>query len=278
MNILVTGACGFIGSHLVEKLVKQNHNVSAFTFYNSRNSYGWLDSVDKKILQDLNLILGDVRDYDLLYQQTKKIDVIFNLAALIGIPYSYKAVKSYIDTNVIGTYNILNAAKTNNVSKTIITSTSEVYGTAQKVPILESHKLNAQSPYAASKIAGDQLALSFHKSYGLPINIIRPFNTFGPRQSARAIIPTIITQLLQKKSIIKLGNLTPTRDFTYVEDTVDAFLSAMKVKKISGEVINIGNKFEISIKDILKIIKKDFGYKFDVKIDKKRIRSKNSEV
>ena len=199
MNILVTGACGFIGSHLVEKLVKQNHNVRAFTFYNSRNSYGWLDYIDKKILRDLHLILGDIRDYDLLYQQTKKIDVIFHLAALIGIPYSYKAVKSYIDTNVSGTYNVLNAAKTNNVSKTIITSTSEVYGTAQKVPILESHTLNAQSPYAASKIAGDQLALSFHKSYGLPVTIMRPFNTFGPRQSARAIIPTIITQLLNGK-------------------------------------------------------------------------------
>ena len=278
MNILVTGACGFIGSHLVEKLVRQNHNVRAFTFYNSRNSYGWLDNIDKRILREVHLILGDVRDYDFLCQQSKKIDVIFHLAALIGIPYSYKAVKSYIDTNVSGTYNVLNAAKINNVSKTIITSTSEVYGTAQKVPILESHKLNAQSPYAASKIAGDQLALSFHKSYGLSINIMRPFNTFGPRQSARAIIPTIITQLLQKKGIIKLGNLTPTRDFTYVEDTVDAFLSAMKAKKISGEVINIGNKFEISIRDILKIIKKDFGYKFDVKIDKKRIRAKNSEV
>ena len=278
MNILVTGACGFIGSHLVEKLVRQNHNVRAFTFYNSRNSYGWLDNIDKRILRDVHLILGDVRDYDFLCQQTKKIDVIFHLAALIGIPYSYKAVKSYIDTNINGTYNVLNAAKTNNVSKTIITSTSEVYGTAQKIPILESHSLNAQSPYAASKIGADQLALSFYKSYGLPLTIIRPFNTFGPRQSARAVIPTIITQLLQKKNVIKLGNLTPTRDFTYIEDTVNAFLSTMRAKKISGEVINIGNKFEISIKDILKIINKDFGYRFDVRIDKKRIRGKKSEV
>ena len=278
MNILVTGACGFIGSHLVEKLVKQNHNVRAFTFYNSRNSYGWLDNIDKRILREVHLILGDVRDYDFLCQQSKKIDVIFHLAALIGIPYSYKAVKSYIDTNINGTYNVLNAAKTNNVSKTIITSTSEVYGTAQKIPILESHSLNAQSPYAASKIGADQLALSFYKSYGLPLTIMRPFNTFGPRQSARAIIPTIITQILQKKNVIKLGNLTPTRDFTYIEDTVGAFLSTLRAKKISGEVINIGNKFEISIKDVLKIINKDFGYHFDVQIDKKRIRSKNSEV
>ena len=278
MNILVTGACGFIGSHLVEKLVKQNHNVRAFTFYNSRNSYGWLDNIDKRILRDVHLISGDVRDYDFLHQQTKKIDVIFHLAALIGIPYSYQAVKSYIDTNITGTYNVLNAAKTNNVSKTIITSTSEVYGTAQKIPILESHLLNAQSPYAASKIGADQLALSFYKSYGLPLTILRPFNTFGPRQSARAIIPTIITQLLQRKNVIKLGNLTPTRDFTYIDDTVNAFLNVMKAKKISGEVINIGNKFEISIKDILEIINKDFKYHFDIKIDKKRKRSKNSEV
>lgn len=277
MNILITGACGFIGSHLVEKLVKGNHNVRAFTFYNSRNSHGWLDDIDSKILKDLDLISGDIRDYDLLYKQTKKIDVIVHLAALIGIPYSYHAVKSYIDTNITGTYNVLNSARANNVSKTIITSTSEVYGTAQSVPIKEDHLLNAQSPYAASKIAADQLALSFYKSYGLPVTIIRPFNTFGPRQSARAIIPTIVTQLLKEK-VIRLGNLTPTRDFTYIEDTVNAFISAIKTKKISGEVINIGSKFEISIKDILKIINKDFGYNFDFKIDKKRIRNKNSEV
>ena len=277
MNILITGACGFIGSHLVEKLVKENHNVRAFTFYNSRNSHGWLDDIDSKTLKGLDLISGDIRDYDLLYKQTKKIDVIVHLAALIGIPYSYHAAKSYIDTNVIGTYNVLNSARTNNVSKTIITSTSEVYGTAQSVPIKEDHSLNAQSPYAASKIAADQLALSFYKSYGLPVTIIRPFNTFGPRQSARAIIPTIVTQLLKEK-VIRLGNLTPTRDFTYIEDTVKAFISAIKTKKISGEVINIGSKFEISIKDILKIINKDFGYNFDFKIDKKRIRNKNSEV
>ena len=277
MNILIKGACGFIGSHLVEKLVKGNHNVRAFTFYNSRNSHGWLDDIDSKILKDLDLISGDIRDYDLLYKQTKKIDVIVHLAALISIPYSYHAVKSYIDTNITGTYNVLNSARANNVSKTIITSTSEVYGTAQSVPIKENHLLNAQSPYAASKIAADQLALSFYKSYGLPVTIIRPFNTFGPRQSARAIIPTIVTQLLKEK-VIRLGNLTPTRDFTYIEDTVKAFISAIKTKKISGEVINIGSKFEISIKDILKIINKDYGYNFDFKIDKKRVRNKNSEV
>ena len=278
MNILVTGACGFIGSHLVEKLVKKNHNVRAFTYYNSRNSHGWLDNIDKKIFKDLKVISGDIRDHDFLQQQTKKVDVIFHLAALIGIPYSYYAPKSYIDTNVTGTYNVLNAAKINNVSKTIITSSSEVYGTAQEVPILESHQLSAQSPYAASKIAADQLALSFYKSYGLPVTIIRPFNTFGPRQSARAIIPTIITQLRKKQNIIKLGNLSPTRDFTYVDDTVEAFVSCLGNKKISGEVFNIGNNFEISIKNILKIIEKDFGFQFEVSLDKKRIRAKKSEV
>ena len=277
MNILVTGACGFIDSHLVEKLVKQNHNVRAFTFYNSRNSNGWLDNTDKKILKDLDLVSGDIRDYDFLLQNTKKLDVIIHLAALIGIPYSYRAVKSYIDTNVVGTYNVLNAAKMNNVARTIITSTSEVYGTAQQVPIMESHPLNAQSPYAASKIAADQLALSFFKSYGLHVTIIRPFNTFGPRQSARAIIPTIVTQLL-KKNVIRLGNLNPTRDFTYIDDTVDAFLKAAKAKNTSGEVINIGNSSEVSIKDILRTMKKDFGFKFNVLLDKKRIRSKESEV
>jgi len=277
MNILVTGACGFIGSHLVERLVKDNYNVRAFTFYNSRNSYGWLDNVDKKILKDVNLISGDIRDYDFIQQQTKKIDVIIHLAALIGIPYSYYAAKSYIDTNITGTYNILNNAKINNVSKTIITSTSEVYGTAQKVPIPENHPLNAQSPYAASKIAADQLALSFYKSYGLPVTIIRPFNTFGPRQSARAIIPTIITQLLHSNTI-QLGNLTPTRDFTYIEDTVEAFTKTIKENKIFGETINIGSNFEISIKDISNLIAEILGKDIKIKEDKSRIRPKESEV
>ncbi len=278
MKILVTGACGFIGSHLVEKLVKQNHYVKAFSFYNARGSNGWLDNIDNKIIKDTNIISGDIRDHDFLNKHTKNIDIIFHLAALIGIPYSYHAVKSYIDTNATGTYNILNAAKANNISKTIITSTSEVYGTAQKIPILENHPLSAQSPYAASKIAADQLALSFYRSFKLPVTIIRPFNTFGPRQSARAIIPTIITQILQKKNIVKLGNLTPTRDFTYIEDTVDAFYNTIKANKIAGEVINIGNNFEISIKGILEIFKKDFGYNFKVRTDKKRLRTKSSEV
>lgn len=276
MNILVTGACGFIGSHLVEKLTEEGHQVYAFTFYNSRNTHGWLDNVSQNVLKNINLISGDIRDYDFVYKATKKIDLIFHLAALIGIPYSYHASRSYIDTNVIGTHNILNAAKANNVSKIIITSTSEVYGTAQKIPIQENHRLNAQSPYAASKIGADQLAISYNRSFGLPITIIRPFNTYGPRQSARAIIPTIICQLLNNKKIIKLGNLKPTRDFTYVSDTVDAFIKTIKANKISGEIINIGNNFEISIKDIIEILKKDFNFK--VILDKKRTRTKSSEV
>ena len=278
MNILVTGACGFIGSHIVEKLIKKNFNVTAFTFYNSLGSNGWLDNTDKKILKEVKIVSGDIRDYEFLVNNSKKIDIIFHLAALIGIPYSYTAVKSYLDTNIDGTYNVLNAAKTNNVSKIIITSTSEVYGSAQTIPIRETHRLNAQSPYAASKIGADQLAMSYNKSFGLPVTIIRPFNTFGPRQSARAIIPSIITQIQKNKNLVKVGNLNPTRDFTYVEDTADAFISTIKNNNISGETINLGSNFEISVKDILKILKKDFGYKFDVKIDKKRVRSKTTEV
>ena len=279
MKVLVTGACGFIGSHLVEELVKKNFNVKAFTFYNARSSNGWLDTIDSKVIKEVEVISGDIRDSDFLENNTKNIDIIFHLAALIGIPYSYNAVKSYIDTNINGTYNVLNAARKNNVLKTIITSTSEVYGSAQFVPITEKHSLNAQSPYAASKIGADQLALSFYKSFDLPITIIRPFNTFGPRQSARAIIPTIITQLFKNNGLIKLGNIFTTRDFSYISDTVNAFVKAAIINKnINGEVINVGNKFEISIKNILEILKKDLGYNFKIKIEKKRIRNSKSEV
>jgi dTDP-glucose 4,6-dehydratase len=277
MKIFVTGADGFIGSHLVERLIELGHKVKAFTFYNFRGSNGWLDSIDKKLLNDLQIISGDIRDYNFLEKQTKNIEVIYHLAALIAIPYSYHSPQSYIDTNITGTYNILKSAQKNNTSKIIITSTSEVYGTAQTVPIKENHLLNAQSPYAATKIAADQLALSFYKSFNLPVTILRPFNTYGPRQSARAVIPSIISQLVNKNKFIKIGNLKPTRDFTYVQDTVDAFVLTLK-KNLSGEVINIGNQFEISIKGILDILKKDFGYDFRVVIDKKRIRSKTSEV
>jgi NAD dependent epimerase/dehydratase len=278
MKILVTGACGFIGSHLVESLVTKGHNVKAFTFYNSRNSNGWIDNLDKNVKKQIQVVSGDIRDYHFLEKQSKNINVIFHLAALIAIPYSYQSPKSYIDTNITGTYNVLKCAQKNNISKTIITSTSEVYGTAQRIPITEDHPLNAQSPYAATKIAADQLAISFYKSYNLPITILRPFNTFGPRQSARAVIPTIISQLFNKSKILKIGNLSPTRDFTYIEDTVNAFVLAMKKNNIFGEIINVGSQFEISIKDMLNIFKKDFGYNFKIIIDQDRVRPKNSEV
>jgi NAD dependent epimerase/dehydratase len=228
-------------------------------------------------LKNIELISGDIRDYSFLEKQTRNVDAIYHLAALIGIPYSYNSPQSYIDTNINGTYNILQSAKKNNVSKIFIISTSEVYGTAQQVPIKENHPVNAQSPYAATKIAADQLALSFYRSYKLPVVILRPFNTYGPRQSARAVIPTIISQLLNNNKFLKIGNMSATRDFTYVDDTVEAFASALK-KNIFGEVVNIGNRFEISIKDIINIFKKDFGYNFKILIEKKRIRSKKSEV
>jgi dTDP-glucose 4,6-dehydratase len=277
MKIFVTGADGFVGSHLVEKLIKVGHTVKAFTFYNFRGSNGWLDTLDLQIFKNLNLVSGDIRDYNFLEKQIKSYDVVFHLAALIAIPYSYYSPKSYIDTNIIGTYNILQSSKKNNVSKIIITSSSEVYGTALSVPINETHPLNAQSPYAATKIAADQLALSFYRSFDLPVTILRPFNTYGPRQSARAVIPAVITQLINGNKYLKIGNLSPTRDFTYVEDTVDAFVLVLK-RNLLGEVINIGNKFEISIKGILDILKKDFNYNFKVVVDQKRVRSKKSEV
>ena len=278
MNIFVTGACGFIGSHLVEKLVRNNYNVKALVFYNNRNNYGWLENLDKKVLKNVSIVTGDIRDQDLMIKYTRKMDAVIHLAALISIPYSYLSPQNYIDTNINGTHNILLAAKKNKLTKVIITSTSEVYGTALKVPIDEDHSLNAQSPYAATKIAADQLALSFYKSYNLPVTILRPFNTFGPRQSARAIIPTILSQILNNNSTIKLGNINPIRDFTYVEDTCNAFLSTLKNKRIIGETINIGNNFEISIREILNILKEDYNFKFRIKIDKKRIRPKKSEV
>ena len=278
MNIFVTGACGFIGSHLVEKLVKNNYNVKALVFYNNRNNYGWLENLDKKILKNVSIVTGDIRDQDLMIKYTKKMDAVIHLAALISIPYSYLSPQNYIDTNINGTHNILLAAKKNKLSKVIITSTSEVYGTALKVPIDEDHSLNAQSPYAATKIAADQLALSFYKSYNLPVTILRPFNTFGPRQSARAIIPTILSQILNNNSTIKLGNINQIRDFTYVEDTCNDSWSTLKNKRIIGETINIGNNFEISIREILNILKEDYNFKFRIKIDKKRIRPKKSEV
>ena len=276
-KILVTGACGFIGSHVVEKLCKSGFHVTAMSYYNPINSNGWLDYLDKETKKNIKIVSGDIRDFNFMYTCTKKIDVIIHLAALIGIPYSYIAPESYVDTNVKGTLNVLNCALNNNISQVIITSTSEVYGTAEKVPIFENHSLNAQSPYAASKISADHLALSYYKSFNLPVTILRPFNSFGPRQSSRAIIPTIVSQMLNSK-YVKVGNLKPTRDFTYVEDTASSFVKAINNKKSFGEIINVGNSFEISIENIIKILKDEFGYKFTVSVDKKRIRPLKSEV
>jgi len=278
LNIFITGAEGFIGSHLSEKLVIKGHNVKCLSLYNSFNSWGWLDYIDHKVKKNIEIITGDIRDEYLIRSIIKnKIDIIINLAALIGIPYSYRATKSYIDTNVHGLLNILNSVKDYGVKKLIHTSTSEVYGTPESVPITEKHNISGQSPYAASKIAADQIALSYEKSFKVPVAILRPFNTFGPRQSARAIIPTIITQILKSKNI-KLGSLTPTRDFTYVDDTVDGFIKSIYSKKVVGEVINIGSGFEISISDLVKKIAKLMGKKIKIIQKEERKRPKSSEV
>lgn len=278
LNIFITGADGFIGSHLTEKLVRSGHNVKCLAFYNSFNSWGWLDYLDHSVKKNLEVITGDVRDEYFIRNTIKKnTDIILNLAALIGIPYSYRASKSYFDTNVYGLLNILNASRDYGVKKIIHTSTSEVYGSPERVPITEKHIVSGQSPYAASKIAADQLALSYEKSFNLPITILRPFNTFGPRQSARAIIPTIITQILNGNKI-KLGSLTPKRDFTYVEDTVDGFIKSIFSKKNKGEIINIGSGFEISVGDLAKKISKLMKKKISIVEKKDRKRPKFSEV
>ncbi len=278
MKILLTGSEGFIGSHLVEKLVKNGHELTCLVLYNSFNSWGWLDKIDDKIKKNIKIITGDIRDEFLVKSLIKKnTDVVINLAALIGIPYSYRSPKSYFETNSIGILNILNSSINSNVKKIIHTSTSEVYGTPKYIPIDENHLVSAQSPYAASKIAADQIALSYNKSFNLPVTILRPFNTFGPRQSLRAIIPTIVTQLIKNK-VLKLGSLYPTRDLTFVDDTVDAFVSTLNKKKDIGEIINIGSGFEISVKDLVSQISKIMGVKIDIQKDKERIRPKKSEV
>ena len=278
MKIFLTGAEGFIGSHLAEKLIKKGHDLTCLILYNSFNSWGWLEHADNKIKKEIRVITGDIRDEFLIKNQLKKnVDVVINLAALIGIPYSYRAPKSYFDTNAMGLLNILNSALNSNIKKIIHTSTSEVYGSPKYIPIDEKHLVSAQSPYAASKVAADQIALSYNKSFNSPVTILRPFNTFGPRQSLRAIIPTIITQILNKK-VLKLGSLYPTRDLTYIDDTTDAFLSALNKKKDIGEIINIGSGFEISIKELVRKISKITGYRIDIEKDLKRVRPKKSEV
>ncbi len=279
MKILVTGADGFIGSHLVEKLVLLGHKVKAFTYYNSFNSWGWLDTINKQVLKNVEVVSGDIRDSHFVLKNSQDVDIIFHLASLIAIPYSYQSPLSYIETNVIGVTNLLESAKSNKkLTQFIHTSTSEVYGTAMKTPINEEHPLNGQSPYSATKIAADQMAVSYNKSFGIPVTTIRPFNTYGPRQSLRAVIPTIITQLLSDKPQINLGALFPTRDFNFIEDTVNGFTSSIGNKRSIGETINIGSGYEISINEIVKIIGEIINNDYSIKIDKKRIRPRDSEV
>ena len=277
-KILITGADGFIGSHLTETLCRKGYPVKAFVLYNSFNSWGWLDSSEKKILDNIEIFPGDIRDPFCVKKAVEDCNIIIHLAALIAIPYSYKAPSSYIDTNITGTLNILQAGKACDVDKIIHTSTSEVYGTAQFVPITEEHPLQGQSPYSATKIAADQMALSFYRSFETPICIIRPFNTFGPRQSARAVIPTIISQIAAGDRNIVLGALTPTRDFSYIEDTVSGFISAVESDKINGEVLNLGTGFEISIQELVKLIAEVMEVNITVCNDPERIRPEKSEV
>jgi dTDP-glucose 4,6-dehydratase len=277
-SILVTGADGFIGSHLVERLVRAGHRVRAMALYNAYDSRGWLDHVDSEVSSEFETVVGDVRDSGSVSTAIRNCDAVLHLAALIGIPYSYQAPQSYVETNVRGTLNILEAARAAGVSRIVHTSTSEVYGTAQQVPISETHPLNAQSPYAATKIAADQLALSYHASFELPVTIIRPFNTFGPRQSLRAVIPTIINQLARGERTLHLGALSPTRDFNFVTDVTRAFEAAVSAPAIIGEVINVGSGFEISIADLARLIGEELNAHFDFATDEVRLRPPASEI
>ncbi len=277
-KILVTGADGFIGSHLAEELVKKGYDVRAFVLYNSFNSWGWLDHSDKSITENMEIFSGDVRDPYCVKKAVQDCDIVMHLAALIAIPYSYHAPDSYVKTNITGTLNILQAARELETQKIIHTSTSEVYGTAQFVPITEEHPLQGQSPYSATKIGADQMALSFYRSFETPVTIVRPFNTYGPRQSARAVIPTVIAQLAKGDTRIKLGSLHPTRDFSYVLDTVNGFIAAARAKNTNGEVINLGAGFEISIQETVECIAQVMNKKIKIFTDNQRIRPEHSEV
>jgi len=275
-KILITGAGGFIGSHLTELCVEKGFQVRAFVHYNSRNSRGWLD--DSRYKNDVEVISGDIRDFDIVSDSVKGVDSIFHLAALIGIPYSYVSPLAYIETNMLGTYNVLQAARESRTGNVLITSTSETYGTAQYVPIDEHHPIVGQSPYSATKISADQLAISFYRSFGLPVKIVRPFNTYGPRQSARAIIPTIILQIVNGVQKITLGNFRPTRDFTFVKDTPNAFLEIAKSDRLFGEVTNVGMNDEISMYDLAKLIGNLMNSNVEIITDEKRVRPGDSEV
>ncbi|MFT7420357.1 MAG: NAD dependent epimerase/dehydratase [Arcticibacterium sp.] len=277
-KILVTGADGFIGSHLVEELVKKGEKVKAFCMYNSFNSWGWLDSLPKEVTNEVEIFTGDVRDSNGVRTAMKDCSIVYHLAALIAIPYSYHSPDSYVDTNVKGTLNILQAAKDLGVKRILVTSTSEVYGTAQYVPIDEKHPRQPQSPYSASKIGADCMAESFHRSFSLPVTIVRPFNTYGPRQSARAIIPTIITQLLNGYDEIKLGDLTPTRDLLYVKDTVKGFIAIAKADELIGQDCNIATNSEITMQSLVENLISIINPKAVILQDKERLRPEKSEV
>lgn len=277
-KVLVTGADGFIGSHLTEELVLKGFKVRVLAYYNSFNSYGWLDTLPASIRNEIEIISGDIRDPNGVRACLSSIDSVFHLAALIAIPYSYQSPDSYVDTNVKGTLNVLQAAKSLGTGKVLITSTSEVYGSADYVPIDEAHPKKAQSPYAATKIGADQLALSFYRSFSLPVTIVRPFNTYGPRQSARAVIPTIISQLLAGKKEIRLGSLTPTRDFNYVKDTVNGFIEIEHAPETMGEEINIASGKEISIGDLAEELIRQINPEARILCEDQRLRPEKSEV
>lgn len=277
-KVLVTGSDGFIGSHLTEELVKKGYDVKAFVFYNSFNTWGWLDTLPREILNHIEIFQGDVRDPNGVKESMKDVDAVLHLAALIAIPFSYHSPDTYVDTNIKGTLNVLQAARELGTQRVLVTSTSEVYGTAQYVPIDEKHPYQGQSPYSATKIGADRLTESFYRSFGLPTTIVRPFNTYGPRQSARAVIPTIITQLLSGKEEIKLGSLTPTRDFNYVKDTANGFIEILKSDKTIGEEINIATQKEISIGQLADELIKQINPRARVVCDEQRLRPEKSEV
>ena len=277
-KILVTGADGFIGSHLTEALIRRGHDVRAFVFYNAFNAWGWLDEAPADIKRELDVFAGDVRDPHGVRTALQGCDVVLHLAALIGIPYSYHSPDTYVDTNVKGTLNIVQAARDLGLEKVVHTSTSEVYGTARYVPIDEQHPLQGQSPYSASKIGADQIALSFYRSFETPVTVARPFNTFGPRQSARAVIPTVITQIANGERRLKLGALHPTRDFNYVRDTVNGFIAMAEADAVLGEEVNLGSNYEISIGDTVQLIAEAMGAEVEIATDEQRLRPQKSEV
>ncbi|HJB24202.1 MAG TPA: NAD-dependent 4,6-dehydratase LegB [Candidatus Jeotgalibaca pullicola] len=278
MTVLVTGADGFIGSHLAEELVKSGEKVRAFAYYNSFNTWGWLDSLPKNILNEIDIFMGDIRDPNGVRMAMQGIDTVYHLAALIAIPFSYHSPDSYVDTNIKGTLNVLQAARDLDTRRVLVTSTSEVYGTAQYVPIDEKHPFQGQSPYSATKIGSDRMAESFYRSFETPVTIVRPFNTYGPRQSNRAVIPTIITQLLAGKEEIKLGSLAPTRDFNYVKDTANGFITLANANNVIGEEINIATQHEISIGELAEELIRQINPNAKIITDDDRLRPGKSEV